>query len=170
MTISTTLCRTSLAGILYLAVSGAAVAATSGGSSFLKEAIRGDIAETKIGELAEQKSANADVKSFAQMLVTDHSQAKTDATALAETMKIAIPTKLPLKAQNEYTKLSKLSGPAFDREFVSYMIKDHQEDIAKFQKEAAANDGQVSALAQKTLPVLQKHLQTAQSLQTKVSL
>jgi putative membrane protein len=164
----TILPRAMLASALLLGVSGAALAAGNTGSSFLKEAIRGDIAETQIGQLAQQKSTNAEVKSFGQELVTDHGQAKVEATTLAQSMKITVPTKPPRKAQTEYDKLSKLSGPAFDQEFVSYMVKDHQEDISKFQKEAQANDGQVSALAQKTVPVLQKHLQAAQALQSKV--
>jgi len=162
------LSRVGFAGALLLGASATAFAAASGGSTFLKQAIRGDLAETQIGQLAQQKSINAEVKSFGQELVTDHSQAKTEATSLAETMKVTVPTKPDRKAQTEYEKLSKLSGSAFDKEFASFMVKDHQEDIAKFQKEAQANDGQVSALAQKTLPVLQKHLQAAQALEAKV--
>jgi putative membrane protein len=160
--------RAALAGVMLLGGAGAALAAATGGSTFLKEAIRGDISETQLGQLAQQKSASPEVKAFGQELVTDHSQGQTEATALAQSMKITAPTKPMRKAETEYEKLSKLSGPAFDKEFVSYMVKDHQEDIAKFQKEAQAKDGQVSALAEKTLPVLQKHLQTAQSLEAKV--
>ena len=163
-----TFSRVAFAGALLLGASGTAFAAAAGGSAFLKEAIRGDIAETQIGQLAQQKSTNAEVKSFGQELVTDHSQASTEATSLAQTMKITVPTKPNRKAQTEYEKLSKLSGSAFDKEFASYAVKDHEEDIAKFQKEAKANDGQVSALAQKTLPVLQKHLEAAQALEAKV--
>src|SRR3954462_13382593 len=63
MTIKITLYRSALAiGVLLVGSSGVALAAASNGSSFLKQAIRGDIAETKIGELAQQKSTNPDVK------------------------------------------------------------------------------------------------------------
>lgn len=165
---TTTLSRAALAGALLLGAGGSAFAAASAGSSFLRQAIRGDIAETEIGQLAQQKSTDADVKSFGQELVNDHSQSKTEATSLAQSMKVTVPTTAPRMAQTEYRKLSKLSGPAFDKAFLGYMVKDHQADIAKYQKEAQANDGQVSALAQKTLPVLQKHLQTAQSLESKL--
>jgi len=160
--------RATFAAVLLLGAGGTAFAAASGGSTFLKDAIRGDIAETQIGQLAQQKSTNAEVKSLGQELVTDHGQAKIEATSLAQSMKVTVPTKPSRKAQTEYDKLSKLSGPAFDKAFASYLVKDHEEDIAKFKKEAQADDGQVSALAQKTLPVLQKHLEAAQALESKV--
>jgi putative membrane protein len=61
-----------------------------------------------------------------------------------------------------------LSGNAFDKEFVRYMVKDHTKDIAMFQNEAKNGAGEASELAQKTVPVLQKHLETAQALAKKL--
>jgi len=50
-------------------------------------------------------------------------------------------------------------------ELVQNEIRDHQKDIAEFQQEAqSGTDPALKAFAQKTLPVLQKHLQMAQSL------
>ena len=121
---TTTLSRAALAGVLLLGGGGSAFAAASAGSSFLRQAIRGDIAETEIGQLAQQKSTDADVKSFGQELVNDHSQSKTEATSLAQSMKVTVPTSAPRMAQTEYRKLSKLSGPAFDKAFLAQPIGD----------------------------------------------
>jgi putative membrane protein len=156
-----------LAGFVLLCGSVPVLAAGSS-SNFLKEAIRGDIAETKIGELAQKKSENPDVKALGQELTTDHGQHLTEVEALAKSMNVTVPTKPKSEATEEYNKLSKLSGKTFDQEFASYMVKDHKEDIAKYQKESESGDAQVAALAKKTLPVLQKHLEAAQSLQSKV--
>ncbi len=53
----------------------------------------------------------------------------------------------------------------FDRAYISLMVKDHKEDIDDFNKAAKdGNDGDVRSLAQNTLPMLQKHLDSAQSL------
>jgi len=57
-----------------------------------------------------------------------------------------------------------MSGVAFDREFVSYMVEDHRKDIADFKKEASNDKGPADRLAQKQLPTLEKHLKIAQSL------
>jgi putative membrane protein len=43
-------------------------------------------------------------------------------------------------------------------------VKDHQHDIKEYQKEASKIDA-AGKLAKETLPILQKHLQMAQSLE-----
>jgi len=43
------------------------------------------------------------------------------------------------------------------------MVKDHREDIAKFEKKAKEKNS-VGAFAEQTVPTLQKHLKTAQAL------
>ena len=46
------------------------------------------------------------------------------------------------------------------------MIEGHQKEIATFSEQAkGSNESDVTELAAKTLPTLQKHLQIAQSLQ-----
>jgi putative membrane protein len=57
-----------------------------------------------------------------------------------------------------------MSGTEFDKAFVDYMLLNHQKDIAEFEEKAGEGDRQVSQLAKKTLPMLQKHLQLAQTL------
>jgi putative membrane protein len=69
------------------------------------------------------------------------------------------------KQKKEYGKMSKLSGAAFDKAFAQHMVADHKKDIAAFQKETKSKNPQVAGFASETLPTLQKHLQTAQSLQ-----
>jgi putative membrane protein len=43
------------------------------------------------------------------------------------------------------------------------MVKDHQEDIAKYKKQASSK-GTLAEFAQQTVPTLEKHLQHAQAL------
>jgi putative membrane protein len=43
------------------------------------------------------------------------------------------------------------------------MVDDHKEDITKFKQESQKS-GDVAEFAKNTLPVLEKHLQTAESL------
>jgi putative membrane protein len=59
--------------------------------------------------------------------------------------------------------LKLLSGESFDRSFAKSMVKDHQDDIKEFQKEASKNDP-AGQLAKETLPTLRKHLHAAQRL------
>ena len=75
------------------------------------------------------------------------------------------PPSEPNKKQKALSQsLSKLSGEAFDRKFVAEMIKDHKKEIAEYSKVARKQDNPAGAYAAQTLPTLQKHLETAQSL------
>lgn len=156
------------AAITLLASTSAVTMAASADSTFLRNAIRGDIAEVEMGQLAMQKSQDADVKALGQMLVTDHGQAKTEAETVAKTLKVHVPTTANKQQTAEYRKLSGLSGKAFDKEFANFMVAAHNKDIAMFQTEAKSGDGEAAQLAQKTVPTLQHHLAMAQSLVTKV--
>jgi len=138
--------------------------ASKADQSFLKEAIEGDMAEVKVGQLAQEKGQSQDVKQFGQMLQQDHGQHLTQAQQQAQQIGVTAPTQPNAKQKAMYDKLSKLSGAQFDKAFAQGMVKDHKEDIAKYQKEAKSK-GPLAQFAQQTLPVLQKHLQTAQSLQ-----
>jgi putative membrane protein len=138
--------------------------ASKADQAFVKEAIQGDLSEVKVGQLAQQKGQSQDVKSFGQMLQQDHSQNLQQAQQLAQQVSVTPPTEPNAKQKAMYDKLSKLNGAQFDKAFAKDMVKDHKEDIAKFQKEAKSK-GEVAQFAQQTLPVLQKHLQTAQSIQ-----
>jgi putative membrane protein len=135
--------------------------------SFLTDAAQGDAAEIKMGTLAEKNGSSAEMKDFGKMLVTDHTKAGQQVKATAQQVGATVEEQPNSEQQKDYDKLAKLKGAEFDKEFARMSVEDHQKDIAKFQKEASANDGAVSDLAKQQLPVLQKHLQMAQSLQSK---
>ena len=61
--------------------------------------------------------------------------------------------------------MSKLSGAAFDKMYMTHMVKDHKKDVAEFEKEASkAKDSSLKNFAQQTLPTLREHLQMAQTI------
>jgi putative membrane protein len=134
------------------------------GQQFITKAIQGNLAETEMGRLAQQKAGSDGVRSFGQMLEQDHSHANEQATSAASSLNVTVPTQPNREQKAAYERISKLSGNRFDREFVKHMVTDHRKDIREYQREARRSDGQVSEYAQTTLPVLQKHLETAQSL------
>jgi putative membrane protein len=135
-----------------------------GDKAFLGDALKGDNSEVALGQLAAKMGASEGVKTFGSTLATDHGMAKTEVATLATTMKVPVTDKIKPEARKELEKLNKLSGPAFDKEFASYMVKDHEKDIAEFKEKAAEGNTPVAMLAAKQLPTLQKHLEMAQSL------
>jgi putative membrane protein len=130
---------------------------------FLKEAIEGNLAEVQMGQLAEKNGKSDGVRSFGQMLQKDHSEASQKATAAANQMSMSPPTEPNSKQKAMYEKMSKLSGDSFHRAFAKEMVTDHKKDIKEYEKEAKKKDT-AGAYAKETLPTLQKHLETAQSL------
>ena len=144
------------------AFGGPALAATE--KEFITDAIKGDTSEIVLGQLALSKAGDG-VKNFAKTLIDDHSKGKAEASLVAQKLGLAPPDGVAPEAQKELTKLQRLSGVAFDQEFARYMVDDHEKDIAKFRDEAANGGGDAKQLAEKTLPVLQKHLEMAKALQ-----
>jgi putative membrane protein len=137
------------------------------GKTFITKAIQGNLAEVQMGQLAQEKSQNSDVKAFGQQLVTDHKDANSKATAVANDIGVTAPEEPSKKQKADYDKLSKLSGDAFDKQFAKHMVMDHKKDIKEFQKEAKKTNAPTAGFANEVLPDLQKHLQMAESLQGK---
>src|SRR3954453_20871069 len=150
---------TALAGSTF-----GALAKEQPGQAFITKAIQGNLAEAALGQLAQQKSASDGVRSFGQQLVTDHTAANQRATAVASQMGVTPPTEPNKQQKAVYDRMSKLSGDAFYRQFVKHMVDDHKKDVAEYQKEAKQRNDPAAGYASETLPTLQQHLQTAQSL------
>ncbi|MGO4524474.1 DUF4142 domain-containing protein [Microvirga sp. 2MCAF35] len=132
--------------------------------AFIKKAIEGNLAEVAVGQLAQQKGASDGVKNFGRQLETDHSAANQKAMSVADTLNVTPPTEPDKQQKAVYQKLSKLSGAAFDREFIKDMVADHKKDVAEYEKESKRQNDPAASYAGETLPTLQNHLQTAQSL------
>ena len=131
--------------------------------SFMTKAMQGDMAEVKMGQLAEQNGQSAKVKDFGKTLVQDHSANLDKAKSIAQSMSVQVPSAPNAKQKAAYDKLSKLNGAAFDKKFAKDMVKDHKKDISEFEREAKKS-GKVADFAKQTLPTLKKHLSIAQSL------
>jgi len=150
--------------LLALGLLGAS-AAHARTDEFLTNAIKGDNSETRLGRLAAERGASSGVRSFGRMLEGDHSAGRKETVPIARRHHVTPPTAMADEARKEYRKLQGLRGRDFDREFARYMVDDHKKDISEFEKEVRSGDpADVRALARKTLPVLRKHLKTAQSL------
>ena len=151
------------------ATTGTAGALQDADLLFVADAAIGGLAEVQLGQLASEKATNAEVKQFGQMMVTEHGNANSELQTLAQSKSVQLPTTLNEEKISLQQKLAALAGADFDREYMNEMVKDHKEDVEKFQKAAnEAMDPEVKAFAAKTLPTLQQHLQKAEELAAKV--
>ena len=132
---------------------------------FVKDAAIGGMTEVELGKLATQKASNDAVKQFGQKMVDDHTKANDQLKEIAGKENVDVPSSLDPKHQARIDKLSKLSGPQFDKAYVKDQLKDHEQDVSEFQKEAqGGSDPNIKQFASTTLPTLQEHLNMVKEL------
>lgn len=125
--------------------------------AFVKAAAKGGEKEVAMGKVAARDATNADVKSFGERMVTDHSKANDELKSIAEKKDLTLPTKNPTE---KWTS---------DKAYMDSMVKDHEEDLAEFQKEAReATDPDVKQFAEQTAKMIQQHLDLAKETQQKL--
>jgi predicted outer membrane protein len=85
-------------------------------------------------------------------------------------MSVTAPAAPSAKQKQEHDMMAKLSGSQFDSMFMSHMVQDHTEDIAKYTAQAQSGDSsKATDYAKDSLPTLRSHLSKAQSIESKLS-
>jgi putative membrane protein len=135
--------------------------------NFWTKAAQGGMAEVELAKLALQKSQNADVKKFAQMMVTDHTKANTELKALAAKKSVVLPTDIG-SHKSTMDDLNGKTGADFDKAYVEAMVDDHETDVDLFEDNTDNSDADIKAFATKTLPTLQSHLKMIKDIQSKM--
>jgi putative membrane protein len=145
------------------------VALQQADQDFVMKAAQGGLAEVAMGAAGLQKAANADVKAFAQRMVTDHGNANSELTQLASTKGVTLPTDVGAEHKAAADHLGTLSGAEFDKAYMMHMVDDHEKDVKEFETAAqSAQDPELKAWAAKTLRTLKDHLKMAKETQAKL--
>jgi putative membrane protein len=136
---------------------------------FMNKAAIGGMFEVNAGQLAATKATNPDVKNFGNRMVTDHGKANDELKSLATNKGVTLPADLDAEHKKEMDDLSAKNGKAFDKAYMTEMVKDHDKDVAEFQKEStAAQDPDLKNWVTKTLPVIQDHDKMAKDIAKKL--
>src|SRR6202051_1649268 len=136
-------------------------------SAFYKNAAEGGLSEVELGNLAQKKSNKESVKDFGALMGKDHTAANNKLKDVAASKNISLPTSANMGQMATKAKLEVLSGDTFDKSYIKGMIKDHEEDIAMFKKEAeSGQDPDAKAFAVAALPTLRAHLKKIKSIAT----
>lgn len=135
-----------------------------GGTTLIKNAFEGGLTEIKASQLAATNSQNPDVKSFAQMMITDHS--KTDSTLVWLENDKLITEKDTINAEHQemIDSLAKKTGLEFDKAYMAMMVADHKEAEELFADQVDDKNQTIQNFARTTLPVIQKHLDKAKEI------
>ena len=137
-----------------------------GDRKFIEEAASSGMFEVQVSQLAASKATDANVKSFASMLVDHHTAANNELVKIANAKGVELPAAPKRALRRDIEKLGKKNGAEFDRDYVREVgIKAHEKDIKLFEKASKdVKDAELKAFVDKTLPTLREHLAAAQKL------
>jgi len=131
---------------------------------FVKKAYRGGKEEVENAKMAKDKAQNDATKDVADRMITDHTKANDQLEQIAKEENLDLSKITP--------KPMEISGANFDKSYLTMLKKDHEKDIAMFEKEAndtgTKEDSDVKKFAKDTLPTLKEHLQLVEDALKKV--
>jgi putative membrane protein len=139
------------------------------------------IAEVRLGQLAAERGSSPEVKRFGQRMVADHTKANEELKAIASQARVTLPSQPDEDHQELHSRLSRLSGQEFDREYMKAMVDGHEEVLRELETHASANanrpagdravgtSGDASGRsaadwASKTLPTVRQHRDEAKQI------
>ena len=129
---------------------------------FVDDAATKNMAEIELSRLAIDKSASVDVKTFAQMMLSDHREVEHKLRSVVSGQSIGWPAQLDEKQTEMAEDVAKKHGPDFDRDYLKAMVEAHQNFAAMLEsrldvqslaewKTAAAGRAQGKTLSQPKL-------------------
>lgn len=138
-------------------------------AQFLMDAAASNMAEIKMGQLAQQKGNAQDVKDIGKLLETDHSAALSDVRNFASARSVNLPAEEKPEAKDHYNTLNGKTGKEFDKDWCGHMVDAHEKSIAKFEDaQNNAADAEIKTWAANMLPKLRTHLDRLKECQNKL--
>ena len=153
-----------IATLATLALAGCGAPSTA---EFVQKAAMSDMYEVQAGKLAGEKGQADVVKQFGQQMVDAHTKTTEELTGIVKSknIKVDLPTNLDAKHQKLIDDLNSASAKDFDKTYANQQVDAHQEAVDLFKKYASSgDDADVKQFAEKTLPIIEHHLDEAKKL------
>jgi len=138
-----------------------AVTPTPTGQEFVDKAAKSDAFEIASAKLAATKATSADLKSFATMMIADHtaSTAKVKEAAAKATPAIKPDAALTDDQNEKLADLGKLTGKDFDKKYADQQVDAHQDALSLMSDYADHGDvASLKAVAGEIKPKVAAHL------------
>jgi putative membrane protein len=160
-------------GFLFLAAAGLAQAAGPTDPQIAAIVVTANQVDIDAGKLALSKTQSPDVKTFAQLMITDHTGVNKAATELVQKLHVtpesnATSQSLQKGGDDNLAALKKLSGAAFDRAYVDHEVAYHESVLNAIDTTLipSAQNAELKALLIKVRPAFAAHLDHAKKLQS----
>ena len=128
------------------------------------------------GEIAKNKSKNADILKFAETMISDHNAVIAQAAALVKKLGVtpkdnAVSQKLLADAEKTKKTLRSKSGKAFDKAYIDNEVVYHKAVISAVEGLLIpeTDNKELKDLLENVVPALKTHLEHAIMVQNKIS-
>jgi putative membrane protein len=143
--------------------------ATPAEQDFMRKTAEMALSDIDMARLALQKSANPDVRDFANTIQSDLKASLEDLSGLMRDKGVSQPKVASPDARQDANRMAALTGPEFDREFVNLIVADDQKAVDMGRHLIGiAIDPDVKKYAEDLMPKLEMHLEKGQRLQSKL--
>jgi putative membrane protein len=148
------------------AAAPASAALSKGDQKIVMDMAQANMAEIESAKMAQGKTQNAEVKTFAQQMIDDHTKALTEVQQLASAKGVTMPTEVDKRHKAMADKLAAMSGDAFDKAYLAQCgVAEHKKVHAMLASAAKkARDPDLKALAGRMEPTVEQHMKAAQQL------
>ena len=134
--------------------------------TFVTKAAIGGMYEVQSSELVKGEVQNAEIVSFADMMIADHTEANEQLAALAQQKGLEVPAELDEKHAQMIDALEEAEGQALAATYVDQQVTAHEEAVTLYEGFVAeGDDAELVAFAETTLPTLRSHLDMARGLE-----
>lgn len=125
--------------------------------------------EAQLGRLAMDRSNSETLRHFAHAMIDVYEKAAADIARIAARRDLPVPDSLDAEHQQLVERMREKSGRDFDLAYTGRMIEGHQRAITLFSRGQRIKDPQISALASRTLLMLERRLQRTNSLRESIA-
>ena len=166
-------CSAIVIAAVLLAPAGSASAQEINDAQIASIVVTANQVDIDAGQLAKARATDAQVKKFAELMITDHTGVNKSATALVTKLKVTPadnPTSQSLKSGGDANlkTLKGLKGAAFDKAYIDHEVVYHQSVLDAVDKTLipGAKNEELKALLVKVRPAFVAHLEHAKHLQS----
>ncbi|HLO60479.1 MAG TPA: DUF4142 domain-containing protein [Bacteroidales bacterium] len=137
---------------------------------FIKKAASRNLMQIDLGILAQQKAVNPRLRDFGRMVERDYQNSNVSLMGVSVKLGMSPPSKMLDEDRINLAGFRDSTSVNFDREYIDYMLKLHNEDITRMKKvRNEVNSNDLKKWIDGTLSILKEHVVFAENLKNKES-
>ena len=136
-------------------------------ANYVQTAGQSGLFEVEAGKIATRRARSPEVRSFARMMVSDHTEAdrKIRSAAMASNPPIPFPTALDPQHQETLAALRSAPRAEFDHQYMEGQVEGHREALELQQSYGeSGGDPNLKAVASELTPIVRHHFDEAQTI------